>query len=308
MFLMLSRLLLFMDLVMFFKDIISPNFSDLLEPNVEFKAFPDGDSYVRIDDVSKLQGEDVRLFHRLYPDQNNSIFHAMLMLDTLKRVGARTDLYCPYLPYSRQDKTFKDGEALSAQVLCSMLNHAGAQRLVTLDCHFLKKEGEFEYAGLKIKNISTNWLLVEHAKKLLGEEELEVISPDEGANYLVSAFGGKSMKKLRGEYDKGDEAHRTIEKMERNFDVEGKNVLIIDDMISTGGTMIKAVGNVRNGKAKKVLCAATHGFFLKGSLEKLKNVSDGVFTTNSIPNPVAEIDVLPLLKGDVHPSMNEETL
>ena len=276
-------------------NLVSPNFSDLMEPNIEFKTFPDGDSYVRIENISSYQGEDVRLFHRLYPDQNSSIFHALLMLDTLKRVGARTSLVVPYLPYSRQDKTFKEGEALSAQMLCSLLAKAGASRLVTLDCHFLKKEGDFDYAGLSIHNISANKHLIEHAKSVLGEDELEIISPDQGANYLVSAFGGKSMTKVRGEYEEGKEAYRTIEKMEREFDVEGKNVLIIDDMISTGGTMVRAVGNVRNGKAKKVLCAATHGFFLKGSLEKLKDVSDGVFTTNSIPNPAAEVDIMDLI-------------
>lgn len=276
-------------------ELISPNFSDIREPNIEIKAFPDGDSYIRIPEVSKLQGEEVRLFHRLYPGQNNAIFHAILMLDTLKRVGARTTLVAPYLPYSRQDKTFKDGEALSAQVLCGMLAHAGAAKLLTLDCHFLKKEGEFEYAGLKIRNVSANRKLIEHAKELLGEDELEVISPDQGANYLVSEYGGKSMRKVRGGYQEGDEAYRTIESIEGDFDVEGKNVLIIDDMISTGGTMIRAVGNVRNGKAKKVLCAATHGFFMKGSLDKLKEITDGVFTTGSIPNPAADVDVKDLL-------------
>ncbi len=277
-------------------NLVSPNFSDLMESNIQFKNFPDGDSYVRIENLSSCQGEEVNLFHRLYPDQNNSIFHAILLLDTLKRVGARTTLVTPYLPYSRQDKTFKEGEALSAQVLCSMLAGAGAQKLITLDCHFLKKEGEFEYGGLKIRNISANKLLIEHAKKILDKGELEIISPDQGANYLVNEFGGKSMTKVRGEYQEGGEAYRTIDKVEGNFDVEGKNVLIIDDMISTGGTMIRAVGNVRNGKAKKVLCAATHGFFLKGSLEKLLDVSDGVFTTNSIPNEAAKVDVLGLLK------------
>ena len=274
----------------------SPNFSDMMKPNIEIKAFPDGDTYVRIENLSACKGKEVRLFHRLYPDQNSNIFTALLMLDTLKRAGASTTLVSPYLPYSRQDKTFKEGEALSAEALCSMLAHAGAKELVTIDCHFLKKEGEFECGGLKIKNISANKLLVEHAKSKLEGEELEIISPDQGASYLVSAFGGKSMKKIRGEYEKGKEAHRKIEKMERDFDVEGKNILIIDDMISTGGTMIKAVGNVRNGKAKKVLCAATHGFFMKGSLEKLKDITDGVFTTNSIPNPAAEVNISPLLK------------
>jgi ribose-phosphate pyrophosphokinase len=104
------------------------------------------------------------------------------------------------------------------------------------------------------------------------------------------------MKKTRGDYEKNNSAYRAIEKMERGFDVKGKNILILDDMISTGSTMIKAVENVKKGGAKKVLCAATHGFFLKDSLAKLKQMSDGVFTTNSIQNPVAEVDISPLLK------------
>jgi len=284
--------------------LISPNFSDLMEPNIEIKLFPDGDSYCRINDIAKCQGEDVALFHRLYPKQNTAIFNAAQLLHTLKRVGARTTLVSPYLPYARQDKTFLMGESLSAQVLCKLFNDFGVVRFVTVDCHFLKKEGESEYAGLKIHNISANRMLVEHARKKVGLEGLEVISPDQGANYLVSEFGGKSMSKTRGEYEhaqgpQGEEAYRSVQKVEREFDVEGKNILILDDMISTGGTMLKAVENVKKGKARKVLCAATHGFFLNDSLEKLKKISNGVFTTNSIPNPVAEVDILPLLKSVV---------
>ena len=178
-----------------------------------------------------------------------------------------------------------------------MLADAGAERLVTIDCHFLKKEGEFEYSGLKIRNLSANKLLVEHARKKVALEPMEVISPDQGANYLVSEFGGKSMKKVRGAYEKSREAHRGIEKMERSFDVGGKNVLIIDDMISTGGTMVKAVENIRKGGAKKVFCAATHGFFLKGSFDSLRKMCDGLYTTNSVPNLAAEIDVRSLIDG-----------
>lgn len=279
--------------------LVSPNFSDLMEPNIEFKTFPDGDSYARINDIDKCQGEDVILFHRLYPKQNTAIFNTTQILHTLKRVGARVTLVAPYLPYSRQDKTFLMGESLSAQVLCKLLNDFGTVRLVTVDCHFLKKEGEAEYANLKINNVSANKLLVEHARKKLGLESLEIISPDQGANYLISEFGGKSMSKVRGKYDdgKGEEAYRSVQKVEREFEVEGKNILILDDMISTGGTMIKAVENVKKGGARKVLCAATHGFFLNDSLDKLRKLCDGVFTTNSIPNAVTEVDILPLLKA-----------
>jgi ribose-phosphate pyrophosphokinase len=279
--------------------LVSPNFPDLAEPNIEIKLFPDGDSYMRVNNISACQGEDVFLFHRLYPKQNSAIFNAAQMLHTLKRVGARVTLVSPYMPYARQDKTFLMGESLSAQVLCKLLADFGVVKLVTVDCHFIKKEGESEYSNLKIHNLSAGKLLVEHARKKLGLEHLEVISPDQGANYLVSEFGGKSMSKMRGEYEQGNatEAYRSVQKVEREFDVEGKNVLILDDMISTGGTMLKAIENLRKGGAKKVFCAATHGFFLNGSLEKLKKASDGVFTTNSIPNDAAEVDIIPLLKA-----------
>jgi|SRR5208283_3234328 len=279
--------------------LISPNFPEVGEPNIEIKLFPDGDSYCRINDISKCQGEDVSLFHRLYPKQNTAIFNAAQLLHTLKRVGARTSLVAPYMPYARQDKTFLMGESLSAQILCKLFNDFGTVKIVTVDCHFLKKEGESEYAGLKIQNLSANKMLVEHARKKIGLEGLEVISPDQGANYLVSEFGGKSMSKVRGGYEQGEEAYRSVQTVEREFDVAEKNILIMDDMISTGGTMLKAIENVRKGGAKKVFCAATHGFFLNDSLTRLKKSADWVFTTNSIPNDVAEVDIIPLLKSAV---------
>jgi ribose-phosphate pyrophosphokinase len=288
--------------------LISPNFPEVSEPNVEIKLFPDGDSYTRVNDISKCQGEDVVLFHRLYPKQNTAIFNAAQLLHTLKRVGARVTLVAPYLPYARQDKTFLMGESLSAQILCKLLHDFGTIRVVTVDCHFLKKEGESEYSNLKIYNVSANRMLVEHARSKVGLEPLEIISPDQGANYLISEFGGKSMSKVRGEYDSGnaEEAYRSVKKVEREFDVEGKNVLILDDMISTGGTMIKAVENVRKGGAKKVICAATHGFFLNDSLPKLRKITDAVFTTNSIPNEVAEVDITPLLKSVFEQKQSEQ--
>ncbi len=274
--------------------IVSPNFSDILEPNIEIRKFPDGDSYVRIPDITKYAGKEAKVFHRLYPEQDRSIFQAVLILDTLKRAGVRPVLVSPYFPYSRQDKAFKEGEAMSAEVLCGMLKNADAEKIITIDCHFLKKTGKFEFGGLEIENLSANRLLVEHAKKAAGGE-VEVVSPDMGASYLVSEFGGKSMKKERGEYAEGEEAYRKIEKMEREFDVSGKSILILDDMISTGGTMIKAVENIRKGGAKRIFCAATHGFFLKDSYKKLKDISDGVFVTDSIPGPASEVSMKPLL-------------
>jgi ribose-phosphate pyrophosphokinase len=276
--------------------LVSTNFSDLLEANLDIKAFPDGESYVRIPQISQYKDKEVNVLHRLYPDPDQSIFQALLILDTLKKTGSKPILVSPYLPYSRQDKIFLEGEALSSEVLCDMFRLAGATKLITLDCHFLKKEGSFEYGGLQIENISMGARLVEHAKELVNGEQIDVISPDAGASYLVAEHGGKSMEKVRGEYVEGDEAYRKIEEVKGDFDVKGRNVLILDDMISTGGTMLRAVDNIKKGGAKKVICAATHGFFLKGSLEKLKIACDHVFVTDSIPSEVSVVKFLPVLK------------
>src|SRR3989339_586991 len=176
--------------------VVSPNFSDLLKPNCEIKTFPDGDSFVSIPNLTSMKNKDVILFHRLYPNQNSSLMQAFLLLSVLRRAGAKTTLVSPYLPYSRQDKALP-GEPLSAEEICRMLSSAGVSKLVTLDCHFLKKPGNFTYAGLQIENISMAEKLVEHARKIAGPDLL-VISPDAGAGYMAGD-NGKSMKKQRGD-------------------------------------------------------------------------------------------------------------
>ncbi len=101
--------------------------------------------------------------------------------------------------------------------------------------------------------------LVEYARReAFGGEGCEVISPDMGANYMVAEHGGKSYNKVRKEYD-GDKIHyRDIHEMAGEFEVEGKNVLIVDDMISTGSTMIKALEKITEAGAKKVCCEGGH--------------------------------------------------
>lgn len=266
---------------------VSPNCSDLYPPNIEMKQFPDGDDYVRVTEA-KADGP-VFLLHRLYPEQDRSLMQAVLMLKTLKEKGYRTALVAPYLPYSRQDKIFKEGEAKSAEYVCELLSWAGADRLITFDCHFMKKVGEMEYGGLKIASLSMGAELIAKAKEKMGGD-LEIVSPDLGASYLVEKSGGKSMEKKRGEYVKGGEAYRKIEGMKADFEVKGRNVLILDDMVSTGSTMIRAADTLKQKGAKRIAFAATHGFFLKDSLARLKALGD-VFVSDSIPSPASEVSI-----------------
>lgn len=277
-------------------DLISPNFSDLYQPNFEIGRFPDGDSHVRIPEIAKLKGQNVTLYHRLYPDQNNSLVELFLILETLKQEHAKVTLVAPYLPYARQDKKKLDGEVASAIAVCNLLAQAGCEKLVTFDCHFLNATGPATFGNLKIENFSMGKELVEQAREYFAGEMFEVVAPDAGANYLVKEQGGKSFKKVRKEYNENKIGYRDIKTMECDFEIEGRNFLILDDMISTGATMLKALEKLIECKAKKVFCAATHGLFLYNSLDKLRKFTEHVFASNSIVSQQAEVSIKPALE------------
>lgn len=273
--------------------LVSPNFSDIFEPNIEIGKFPDGDCHVRIPSISEVKDRDVIVFHRLYPKQNTSLVALLFILYSVKEAGAKNvSVVVPYLPYSRQDKKKLNGEVASAFVVCDMLVRAGCKKLVTFDCHFLNKEGLTEFGGLAIENLSMGKDLVQYAKReSFGGEACEVITPDMGANYLAQEHGGKSYNKVRKEYDGEKIAYRDIHEMHGEFDVKDKNVLIIDDMISTGSTMIKALEKLTEAGAKKICCTTTHGLFLFNSVYKIKKFTDCVYSTDTIINDHAKVSI-----------------
>ncbi len=272
--------------------LISPTFSDLFEPNLEIGKFPDGDSHITIPQINEVKGEKVYLFHRLYKKQNTALVVLFLMLDALKRAGAKELVaVCPYLPYARQDKQKLPGELLAAQSLCRLIKQAGADSLVTFDCHFLNQVGAAEFEGLPIVNFSMGPALVGKAKEYFGGEDFEVIGPDDGSRYLVEGHGGKSLKKARKEYQSGKVAYRDVHEVNGDLNIKGKNVLLLDDIISSGSTMIKCLEKTTQAGAKKVVCAATHGLFLFDCLDKMRQYTDAIFCSDSIPNSLAQVSV-----------------
>lgn len=272
-----------------------PGAEDLRKPDVVVNKFPDGELHVRIPGIARCRDRRVVLLQRLYPDQNTSLVETILLLDALRSVNAHVTLVAPYLPYARQDKVHLAGEALSAAAICRMLKRAGVERLVTVDCHFLKREGDATYGGLPITNLSARKQLVKYARRTFGARPFIAISPDQGANYMVADLGGRSMRKKRGAYAAGKIAYRSIREIKRSFDVQGKNVLLIDDMISTGGTMLRAIDNLRRGGALSIVCAATHGVFVGKAHRLLTAKKVRVITTDSIANSAAKIRIRDVL-------------
>jgi ribose-phosphate pyrophosphokinase len=250
---------------------------------VEIKRFPDEECYVRIDE--DLSDEDVFLVQTSWPDKN--IIELMLLQDAIKEfdVSSLTTVV-PYFGYARQDKQFKPGEPISARVLARMIQ-MNTDEFVTVDVHAPSVIDWFE--DITAKNVAA---YPQIGKYLKGKGIELILSPDEGradnakrvadvvnceADYLVK-------ERLDGE---------TVKMTPKRLDAKGKKVAIVDDIISTGGTIVKAAEQLKNQGAAKILAVCTHGVFAGNAISKLEAVCDDVCTTDTIENPKTCITVAP---------------
>lgn len=254
----------------------------------ETRKFPDKEIYFRVD--SKLDGKDVVVVQSGYPGPNHALVELLLAADTCKGLGAKNIVAAvPYLPYARQDKVFKKGEAHSLKAVATLLKDIGIKKLITVDAHHRDDYGEKNLFGLSNLNISAGKLLVNHLMKKFDIDSLHVISPDLGASNMVKEAAtvdgveSSGLKKVRtGDYN--------VE-MTGDLDVKGKNILVLDDIISTGGTMKLAIEKARKAGAKRCFAAATHGIFGWDALEQLNRAADYLVTTDSIPNPTSFVSL-----------------
>lgn len=275
--------------------LVSPNFSDLMQPNIEIGSFPDGNTHVRIPNIDSYAGKQVLLFHRLYPNPNTSFVELLLILKALKDRASKVTLVAPYLPYARHDKAIIEGEIASGPITCELIAMAGCEKLITFDCHFFNEQGEKQYGDLLVQNLSMGHELIAAAAGFFGQEPFEVIGLDQGAAYLVKHSGNKFMKKRRKDYEGEKVGYRDIEELVCDLDIKGKNILLIDDMISTGSTMLAGIEKIKECGGGKIAVACVHGLFLGDSAERIRQHAEKVFSTNTAPSSLAQVSILPKL-------------
>ena len=284
--------------------------SEILEMEsvlIESRKFPDGEGYVRVPSESFgiIRSEPVILVSNTFPD--SGIMRTILMLEAINdirkgdlenlknegeqimdNVGPGIFLAVPYYGYARQDKRFSPGETVSARVISEILGRS-CDGMVILDLHEPKV---LDSSELKIGFVSSMPEIADVLEKEVNPDF--ILSPDKGAidrASEVAKIGGWEFSYL--EKTRID-AH-TIEHQAKDLDVNGKVVAIVDDMISTGGTICRASDALRRQGAKAVYAACTHGLFTGGALSKLANHVDGVYTTDSLRNPRSVVSSAPAL-------------
>ncbi len=255
---------------------------------VKSKIFPDGEIYVKLDgDVS---GKHCTIVQTTYP--NRHLIELFFIQDALIENGARSiKVIVPYYSYSRQDKRFEKGEAISARAIAEHISlHSDA--FYSVDLH---ATGILDYFKIPSHNLSSMPLLAEHSE--LYDPDL-LLSPDEGGKDRIR-MAAEDIDKPWDYLEKTRIDGKTVEVKPKRMDVEGMTVVILDDIISTGGTMIEAASKLYEMGADEVHAGCTHGLFVGDSLERLKKSFDSFFCTDTIECEQSEVSVAPLLKEKI---------
>lgn len=247
---------------------------------VELSRFANGE--VRVFVKEKIENEVAIVVQSLSTPPDLHLVEFCLICDALERMGSSKIIgVIPWLGYSKQDRVFRSGEPLSVKVIAKMLQVVPLDQVVTFDLHNPSILGFFE---VPVVNLSTRLLFLDHFNKL-NKDKLLVVAPDAGAIKNSTAFArglGVAVAYIDKERDleSGKVLIRGISK-----GVGGKNVVMIDDMIATGSTLIESVKFLKKEEAGKIFIAATHHLFLPGVQKKIEKVVDNLVITDTIRKP-----------------------
>ena len=245
------------------------------------KRFPDGELYIRI--LENIKNEEIIIVQTTYPDEN--IIELFLLLDAAKRAKAKNiTVIIPYFGYARQDKQFKEGEPVSAAALARLISTL-ADNIITVDPH---KEHILDFFTIQAKSISAVKPIATHLK----ERQIDlVLAPDHGA--LERATKAANCLECDVDYlEKTRLDGSTISISPKNLEVSGKTVAIIDDIISTGGTMAEAIKQLHSQDVKKIYVACTHGLFAGSAIKKLQESGcEEIIATDTIQTQFSTVSV-----------------
>jgi ribose-phosphate pyrophosphokinase len=249
----------------------------------EIRRFASSEVYVRAD--NSVRGADVFVIQTHCAPVNETIMEQLVMIDAMKRASAkRITAVIPYYGYSRQDKKTLSREPISAKLVADMLATAGADRIVSVDLHSGQIQGFFDFP---FDHLTALPLLEDYFQDQLGLQDLVVIAPDTGRVKVAERLAGHLNADLAFIYKRRSrtEAHK-IDALDLVGEVEGRPCLVVDDMIDTGGTMVKGAEVLAEKGAGEIYIGATHGLFSGKAVQKIEEAPiKEVVVTNTVPIP-----------------------
>lgn len=247
---------------------------------VLFQPFPDGEIYVQIQE--NVRGRDVFVIQSVARDPNYYLMELLIMIDALKRASAKSiSAVIPYFGYARQDRKDKPRVPITAKLVANLLVSAGATRVLTMDLHAGQIQGFFD---IPVDNLYARPLLADAVLKL-GVKDLVIMAPDLGAIKIARAYAHH----LQAEFAVIDKRRLSAEEVSVSAiigSVEGRDVLLVDDLCSTGGTLVMAAQACKEAGARHIFAACTHGLLVGDAVQKLAESSiEKIFISSTAPLP-----------------------
>ena len=241
-------------------------------------SFSDGEIRVRIEE--NVRGADVFVAQSCCEPINDSIMELLIMIDALKRSSAyRITAVIPYFGYARQDRKDQPRVPISAKLVADLITTAGADRVLTMDLHAGQIQGFF---NIPVDHLYATPVLLDYISKV-GGPDLVVVSPDAGGVERARAFAKRLQANL-AIIDKRREGPNQTQIMNIIGDVDGRNALLLDDMIDTAGTIVQGAQACANKGARRVWAGCTHPVLSGPALERLQtSCLTEVVVTNTIP-------------------------
>ena len=261
----------------------------------DVKSFPDGETFVKIDE--NVRGADVFVIQSTCQPANQQIMELLIMIDALRRASAqRITAVIPFYGYARQDRKDQPRVPITAKLVANLLVTAGVHRVITLDLHAQQIQGFFD---IPVDHLYASPIFFDYLERLKLRTDLIVISPDIGGMKMAAAYANLLDVPL-GFVAKRRMSETTVQASSLVGDVAGKDVLIVDDLTETAGTVMAAARLIREHGARTVRAAITHGMLNELGRQRLaEGLIDELITTNSTPVdtqglPITVLSVAPL--------------
>ena len=253
----------------------------------EIRIFPDGESKITL--KGNLSKKKSIVVQSICPPVDTNLIQALSLISKAKETSSEVIAIIPYMGYARQDREFLTGEIVTMKVLAKLFKSAGASKVIVVDIH--SKFG-LKHFTIKSKNVTAIPDLVKYFKKLSLKNPL-VISPDQGGKERTKEFASIFGSEYIALEKKRDRKTGRVQIKTKNTDeVAGRDIILVDDMISTGGSIINATRFLKKQKCKLVYVACTHALLMNNAEKKIRKAGvTNIISTNTIPGKTSMVDV-----------------
>jgi len=264
----------------------------IIEP--ELKIFSDGESKLRFPSVNN---KHCIIVQSLYPPPDRHIIQLLMIIHKCKKDNAsKITVIIPYMAYARQDKAFLEGEIISVGVLAQLIENFGVNEVITVDIH---NEVSLSYFSINTKNVTAIPILAEYIKNKVTLDKSFIISPDTGAITRANKFAQLLNLPILCLKKKRDRETGCVSIDENiGIKVAGMNAILVDDMISTGESIVKACEVLKKQKIGNITVSCTHAILVDNAFEKIINSGvKEIISTNSVPSICSKVDLSVILSN-----------